>query len=81
MEGWEPLRRLLSDDWGRGVACRMESIAPSVDITENDDAYLIRGEIPGVDRDDVTVDVRDGVLELSLAKTPEVRPKQIVVRT
>lgn len=37
---------------------------PSVDISETDTAYLIKGEIPGVNKDDVKVDIEDGMITL-----------------
>ena len=38
---------------------------PSVDISETDDAYLIKGEIPGVSKDAVKVTLQDGMLTIS----------------
>ncbi|MDD5471727.1 MAG: Hsp20/alpha crystallin family protein [Sideroxydans sp.] len=38
--------------------------SPSVDISETDDAYLIKGEIPGVKKEDVKVSVQDGMLTI-----------------
>jgi HSP20 family protein len=105
---------------------------PSVDITESDDAYNVRAELPGVAKDDVTVEFdqgllcirgekktrrdeklergrrlectygafsrsfrlpqdadpdrisaefKDGILEVSVAKQPESKPKQIAVHS
>jgi HSP20 family protein len=39
--------------------------APSVDVLETEDAYLIFAELPGVQRDDIQLQVRDRRLELS----------------
>lgn len=38
--------------------------SPSVDISETEDAYLIKGEIPGVKKEDVKVTVQDGMLTI-----------------
>lgn len=38
--------------------------SPSVNISETDDAYLIRGEVPGVKKEDVKVSVQDGMLTI-----------------
>ena len=38
--------------------------APSVDISETDAAYLIKGEIPGVKKEDVKVTIQDGMLTI-----------------
>ena len=37
---------------------------PAVDIYDNDDHIVIKAEIPGVDKKDITVDIKDGVLTL-----------------
>jgi HSP20 family protein len=36
-----------------------------VDIEETDDAWVIEAEVPGVDRKDVNVELRDSELEIS----------------
>ena len=38
---------------------------PAVDVLESKDAYLIRAELPGMKRDDIKVEVKDGKLVLS----------------
>jgi HSP20 family protein len=61
---WEPLGSVLDDLFAdRARELRRSSVAlPSVDITENDDEYRVRAEIPGVAKDDVTVEFEQGVL-------------------
>ncbi|HVT34954.1 MAG TPA: Hsp20/alpha crystallin family protein [Nevskiaceae bacterium] len=39
--------------------------APAVDIKETDKEYSVKAELPGVGKDDVKVDVQNGVLTLS----------------
>ena len=39
-------------------------LAPRVDIQEQGDHYEITAELPGIDRDDIHVHVKDGVLTL-----------------
>jgi HSP20 family protein len=36
--------------------------SPTADITESDNAYLIKAEIPGVKKEDVKVTIQDGML-------------------
>jgi HSP20 family protein len=36
-----------------------------VDIEETDDAWIVKAELPGVQRDNVTVEVRDGDLRIT----------------
>ena len=38
---------------------------PPVDVLESKDAYLIRAELPGMKRDEIKVEVKDGNLVLS----------------
>ena len=71
---WEPLQELeqLHEQMGR----LMESVwspgqgnggiwMPLADIEETDDAWIIEAELPGVDRDDVNVEMRDSELIIS----------------
>lgn len=75
---WDPFRELedvsnrLNRIFGR-TASRAESSremlgmadwTPSVDISETDTAYLIKGEIPGVKKEDVKVTIQDGMLTI-----------------
>lgn len=45
---------MVSTDW-----------RPSVDITENDQEFLIKAELPEVKKDDIKIQVDNGVLTLS----------------
>lgn len=38
---------------------------PAVDVLEGPDAYLVRAELPGMKREDIKVEVKDGALILS----------------
>ena len=38
---------------------------PAVDVLESKDAYVIRAELPGMKREDIRVEVKDGTLVLS----------------
>jgi HSP20 family protein len=38
---------------------------PAVDVLESKDSYLIRAELPGMKREDIKVEVKDGMLVLS----------------
>ena len=45
--------------------------APSVDISETDDVFEVRAELPGVAKDDLHVSVKDNLLTLSGEKRQE----------
>ena len=72
---WEPLREIedFFDRYTRALAfpfARGSEIignggwAPRVDVSENDAAFVIKAEIPGVAKDDVKVTLENGVLTL-----------------
>jgi len=58
------LGRLL-DDSHLDVARDAGQWAPPVDIKETDDALLVQAELPGIEKKDVRLEVKDGVLTLS----------------
>ena len=49
--------------------------APSVDISETDSEYLIKGELPGVKKEDVKVMLQDGVLTIQGERKQEKEEK------
>jgi HSP20 family protein len=64
------LRRWLEEGFGEPGG-RAGVLSPAVDITENDEAYTIRAEVPGVKKDDLALEVREGVLTLRGEKKVE----------
>jgi HSP20 family protein len=48
-----------------GNELSMGSWHPAVDMFENDDKIVIKAELPGMDKKDISVDVKDRVLTLS----------------
>lgn len=86
---WDPFRELedvtnrLNRIFGQSLV-RSESgqnmlavsdWAPSVDISETDSAYLIKGEIPGVKKEDVKVTIQDGMLTIQGERRQEKEEK------
>lgn len=51
---WRPVRR---DNGG--------AFAPAVDVSESDDEYYIRADLPGVKKEDLDVSFQDGVLTIN----------------
>ena len=39
--------------------------SPSVDVLESKDSYLVRAELPGMNKEDFNLEVKDGMLTLS----------------
>jgi HSP20 family protein len=61
---WDPFRELMEGVLaGRLGEGRIH--VPRFDIEENEDAWIVEAELPGVKRKDVNVEVRDGELLVS----------------
>lgn len=43
-----------------------------VDIKERDKEYLLEAEIPGVDKDDITLEIKDDILTLAVERKEEI---------
>jgi HSP20 family protein len=76
---WEPvrdieqLRRLLEDNFGFPASLAEPTAwVPPVDIEETDDAYLVEAELPGVERDDVEIELVGNELMI----TGEIKEKE-----
>ena len=73
------LNRLFSGPLARSEQSRepltMADWAPSVDITESDDAYTIKAEIPEVKKEDVKVTMEDGRLTIQGERKQEKEEK------
>lgn len=41
------------------------SVAPAIDVTETDGAYVVRAELPGIKKEDLDVTINDGVLTIN----------------
>ena len=60
----------LSEDSG------LRNWRPVVDIFDNDEKIVIKAELPGVDKKDIHVDVKDGILTLSGERSYENEVKE-----
>ena len=49
--------------------------APSVDISENNEEFMIKAELPGVNKEDVKVAVEDGVVRIQGERKQEKEEK------
>jgi HSP20 family protein len=82
MTVWKPMREIenmldrYSHATGRGMANNEAELgfsewSPTVDIEEDADNYLIRADVPGVDKKDINVHLENGVLSISGEKKVE----------
>lgn len=71
---WDPMREFedLYGQLGRWMDSVVSSVgesvrgwAPLADVTETDEAYLVEVELPGVKRDDITVDLAGTELSIN----------------
>lgn len=73
---WDPARevdslqsevnRIFDSFFGNGAGdVRARRWVPAMDLVETDDELVLRGDLPGLDRDDVNVEIKDGVLTVS----------------
>ena len=64
----------LMGGWFRSPAVlRREETAkmPAIDVSENEGAYLVKAELPGVAREDLDVTIKDGVLAINAERKKE----------
>jgi HSP20 family protein len=74
VQAWNPFRelddlhermsRLLESTFGGNGSSTVTGWAPPVDIEETDDAFVVEAELPGVKREDITVDMQDNELSI-----------------
>lgn len=65
-----------SDFFGGELFGKATAVAPRVDVTEDDNAYEITAEMPGVEEKDIEVSVRDDRLTLRGEKKSEKEEKK-----
>ncbi len=58
--------RMVKDMWGPG-----RDFAPAVDVSEDDERYTVTAELPGAKKEDVTVELHEGVLTIRGEKRSE----------
>ena len=73
-----PIDRFFEDFLPRRAVVNggVENYQPRVDIVEEKDAVVVSAEIPGVEKDKLSVELEDGVLTLSAEKTVENREEK-----
>ncbi len=67
--------KLFEDIWGDMPAAATSAPAFKVDISEDDGAFHIEAEMPGLDKEDISLGVEDGVLTIKGERKQESEEK------
>lgn len=68
--------RFLNDLFGKGVVRFSEGWMPNADVTETKDEVIVRAEVPGMNKEDISITLQDGVLTLRGEKKQEKTEKE-----
>ena len=72
---WSPFARLARSFEDLAPA-RGARLSPAVDLTEDEKSFIVTAELPGVKKDDVTVELQDDVLTIRGEKKSEREEKK-----
>jgi len=70
------LNRLFGELWERPVISYADIREPFVDIQETDKEIIVTAEIPGVEKENIKVNVYDNTLEISASESREEEEKK-----
>lgn len=59
---FDDVERFFDDDFFGAPSVR--SWVPAVDVEEKDGAYIVRADLPGLKKDDIHIELHDGILTL-----------------
>ncbi|MFN3597445.1 MAG: Hsp20/alpha crystallin family protein [Rubricoccaceae bacterium] len=64
--------RLFDELFSGGENGNVEQVwSPRTDLSETDEGYVIRMDVPGISREDISVDLHEGTLTVSGSRTSE----------
>ena len=70
------LNDYFNDDFFRSSREISRTNWPLVDIVENEDNFVLKADVPGLDKKDIKISVEDNVLSISGEKKQEKKDKQ-----
>jgi len=74
------LDRFLDNSWGilpvGDRTPRVSAFIPAVDFLENDDNYVVKAELPGLQKQDIAVSLQDDILTISGERKEEKTSKE-----
>ncbi len=53
-----------------------KGLAPAMDVVENDNAYVVKADLPGVRKDDIDITIQENLLTISAETKSETEEKQ-----
>ncbi len=53
------------DDAGKRAMAQLTNVTPAIEVSHTDEDYLITAELPGVQEEDITLNVDEGVLTIT----------------
>ena len=76
--GFDEFNNMLDDFFADGWPFRRSLLADTfkVDVQEKDKEYIVEAELPGVKKDDVSLDYDEGKLSISVKKSEESEEKK-----
>lgn len=76
--GFDEFNNMLDDFFADGWPFRRSLLADTfkIDVQEKDKEYIVEAELPGVKRDDVSLDYDEGKLSISVKKSEESEEKK-----
>ena len=75
LQGRRRFGRLLDEIFGEAPAVR-GALSPALDITESDHDYVVTVELPGVKKEDLSIEMNEGILTIRGEKKSEREEKK-----
>lgn len=56
---------IMDEFFNEAVSSRRDTFVPSIDVSETDEEFIITAELPGMDKDDIDIDLENNRLTIS----------------
>ncbi len=64
-KGFEYMNSIMNELEGQNLEAGISSFVPAVNSREDKDAYYVEIDLPGIKKEDISIDVKDNVLTIS----------------
>jgi HSP20 family protein len=72
----QEMNRMFEDAFAPMARQSQEAVMPAIDIREDENNLIVTAELPGVDKKDVQIEVRDNILTIKGEKRAEKREEK-----